>query len=200
MPSPNNSSQPSLRDLSVINATPGLFSTHYATTCKYRPNGNGHSVFSLKPTAAVQCGPAATTPRLTTTSTTLTTICYSCSLTSTLRQPWLAGLSDVEVLPHSPWMSNIALPPDPEPPPFDAVLEPLLRQWKGTHTPNCSKCSWDRAVTLWQLQTLLCSTTPALSALSSNSLSPHRPHRSHSRASCHPQRVHCTALRQGRLT
>ena len=32
----------------MINATPSLFSVHYATTCKYRPNGNAHSVFSLK--------------------------------------------------------------------------------------------------------------------------------------------------------
>ena len=58
-------------------------------SCQYRPNGNAHSVFSVKPTAAVPCGPTVTTPRLTTTSTTLTPICYSCSLTSTLRQPCL---------------------------------------------------------------------------------------------------------------
>ena len=30
---------------------------HRPSGCKYRPNGNAHSVFSLKPTAAVPCGP-----------------------------------------------------------------------------------------------------------------------------------------------
>ena len=55
-------------------------------SCSYRPDGNAHSVFSLKLTAAELCGPAATTP-LPTTSTTLTTLCYSCLLTPSSRQP-----------------------------------------------------------------------------------------------------------------
>ena len=82
------------------------------------------------------CGPAATAPRLTTTSTTLTTIYYSCSLTSTLRQPLLASLSEVDVLCIA-LGCRLALviftasqqycpSPDLEPPPFEAVLEPLL--------------------------------------------------------------------------
>ena len=43
-----------------------------------RPTGNAHSVFSFKPIAAVPFGPAVTSPRPTMTSTTLTTISFSC--------------------------------------------------------------------------------------------------------------------------
>ena len=65
--------------------TPSLLSMHHAPGCKYHPTGNAHSVFSLKPTAAVPCGPAVTSPRPTMTSTTLTTISFSCSRTLALR-------------------------------------------------------------------------------------------------------------------
>ena len=71
--------------LSVTIVTPSLLSMHHAPGCKYRPTGNAHSVFSLKPTAAVPCGPAVTSPRPTMTSTTLTTISFSCLRTLALR-------------------------------------------------------------------------------------------------------------------
>ena len=65
--------------------TPSLPSAHCAPIRKYRPNGNAHSVFSFKPTAAVPCGPAVTSPRPTMTSTTQTTISSSCLRTLTSR-------------------------------------------------------------------------------------------------------------------
>ena len=83
VPSPNNNSQPPLRNPLFV--TPSILSMPHASGCKYRPNGNAHSVFSLKPTAAVPCGPAVTSPRPTMTSTTLTTISFSCLRTLQLR-------------------------------------------------------------------------------------------------------------------
>ena len=62
--------------------TPSLLSMHHAPGCKYRPSRNAHSVFSLKPTVAVPCGPAVTSPRPTMTSTKLTTIFFFCPLCS----------------------------------------------------------------------------------------------------------------------
>ena len=64
--------------------TTSSLSTHPASGCKYRPYGNTHSVFSLKPTAAVPRGPAVTSPRPTMTSTTLIAISSFCLRTLTL--------------------------------------------------------------------------------------------------------------------
>ena len=52
--------------------TPSSICMHRASGCKYRPAGNAHSVFSLKPTSAVPCGPPVTSLYPTMTSTTLT--------------------------------------------------------------------------------------------------------------------------------
>ena len=76
--------QPS-REAYVTIVTPSFLSMHRASGCKYRPNGNAHSVFSLKPTTAVPCGPAVTSPHPTMTSTTLTTISFSCLPSLALR-------------------------------------------------------------------------------------------------------------------
>ena len=65
--------------------TTSFLSTHHAPGCKYRPIGNAHSVFRLKPTAAVPCGPVVTSPRLTMMSTTLTTVSFSCLRSLPLR-------------------------------------------------------------------------------------------------------------------
>ena len=65
--------------------TTSFLSTHCAPGCKCRPNGNAHSVFSLKPTAAGPCGRAVTSPPLTMMSTTLTTFSFSCLRTLILR-------------------------------------------------------------------------------------------------------------------
>ena len=62
----------------VTIVTPSILSLPHASGCKYRLYGNAHSVFSLKPTATVPCGPAVISPNPTTTSTTLTTISSSC--------------------------------------------------------------------------------------------------------------------------
>ena len=142
---------------------------HRATSCKHRPNGNAHSVFRLKPTAAELCGPAATTPRLMTTSTTLTTISSSCSRTLTLRPPsskaYLKLMYYAQPLDaDSPWTfsrfhSNIPLHlisshhlstlnsnPCSEvwchtrPAAAMTALLPGHRLWKGTRTPNCTLC------------------------------------------------------------
>ena len=73
----------------VTIVTPSILSVPHSSGCKYRPIGNAHRVFSLKPTAAVPCGPAVTSLRPTMTSTTLTTISFSCLRTLPLRPLYL---------------------------------------------------------------------------------------------------------------
>ena len=121
-----------------------IFSASCYTSCKSRPNGNAHSVFSLIPTAAKLCGPSPITPRLMTTNTTLTTIPTSCDNYAYLARRFL----EVDVLHISIGcrfgfaldiitISQQQSPtPDLEPPVLDAELEPLL--WGLVpHPPYC---------------------------------------------------------------
>ena len=80
----------------VTIVTPSFLSMHRASGCKYRPNGNAHSVFSLKPTTALPCGPAVTSPRPTMTSTdnNFLLLFADDAITPTL----LEGLTEVDVL------------------------------------------------------------------------------------------------------
>ena len=183
------------------NATPSLFSAHCATTCKYRPNGNAHSVFSLKPTADVLCGPAVISPRLMTTSTTLTTISSSSSRTLTLRLPcsraYLKLMYWIQPLDAgSPWtfsrlhsnipshlitglhLSTLSSNSCSEvwcharPTVAMTAKIPGQSSWKGTHITNCTlSCQTSRLHGV-QLQSC-CPTTPALSDLYDYSLPSH---------------------------
>ena len=93
-----------------------------------------HSVFSLKPTAAVLCGPAVI--HLMTTSTTLTTISSSCSRTLTLRLPcskdylklmyYNIAIGCRFALDIFTISQQYSRTPDHEPVPLDADLVPLL--------------------------------------------------------------------------
>ena len=141
---------------------------HRASGCKYRPNGNAHTVFSLKPTAAVPCGPAMTSPRPTMTSTTLTTISSSCLRTLALRP--LCSKASLRLMSYtwplvadSPWTFSRFRSITPlhlitrhflttlSSPYFEHgcytrlktdSLASLLgpRSWKGTHIPSLTLC------------------------------------------------------------
>ena len=62
------------------------------------PNRNAHSVFSLKPTAAVPCCPAVTSPPLTMMSTTLATFFLLLFADIAITPTLLEGLSEIDVL------------------------------------------------------------------------------------------------------
>ena len=80
VPSPNNNLRQPLRD------SWGLLSQRMVLMgASTVPPGMHTAFFSLKPAAAVPCGPAVTSPRPTMMSTTLTAIFSSCLRTLTLR-------------------------------------------------------------------------------------------------------------------
>ena len=108
-----------------------LFCMHRAYGCKYRPTGNAHSVFSLKPAAAVPCGPPVTSPPSDddehNTDSNFLLLFADVDITPTL----LEGLTEVDVLhialscrfaldiftisqQHSPTPDHEPLPHDPE--------------------------------------------------------------------------------------
>ena len=84
VPSPNNNLRQLSRDFWETTVTLSLFCVHRAYECKYRLAGNANSLFSPKPVAAVPCGLAATSPRPTMMSTTLTAISSFCLRTLAL--------------------------------------------------------------------------------------------------------------------
>ena len=75
-----------------------FFCVHRAYECKYRLAGNANSPFSPKPVAAVPCGLAATSPRPTMTSTTLTAIFLLLFADVANMPTLLEGLTEVDVL------------------------------------------------------------------------------------------------------
>ena len=173
---------------------------HHTPGCKYRPNGNAHSVFSLKPAAAVPCGPAVTSPPLTMTSTTLITISSSCLRTLPLRllclraclrlmsytQPlvadslWIFSRFRSNIPLHLITSHFLTVPSSPhlehgcytrlKTDTMASLLGP--RSWKGTHTLSLSLCVRGTRGYTVSTQDMLTSTAPVLPALSNNSLHP----------------------------
>ena len=85
VPSPNNNSRQPSRDSWGLTVTHSCFEHMVLMVAGTFPLGTHTAFFSLKTAAAVPCGPAATSPRPTMTSTTLTAISFSCLRTLALR-------------------------------------------------------------------------------------------------------------------
>ena len=111
--------------------TLSLYCLHCACGCQYRSTGNAHSVFRLKPAAAVPCGPAVTSPQSDddehNTDSNFLLLFADVDITPTL----LEGLTEADVLHialgcrfaldiftisqrHSPTPDHEPLPHDPE--------------------------------------------------------------------------------------
>ena len=84
VPSPNSHLRQPLRDSWGFTVTPSCFERMVLIGASTVPPGMHTAFFSLKPAAAVPCGPAVTQLRPTMTSTTLAAISFSCLRTLTL--------------------------------------------------------------------------------------------------------------------
>ena len=136
--------------------TPSILSMPHASGCKNRPNRNAHSVFSLKPTAAVPCGTAvqgnlSSDDDEHNTDRNFLLLFADIVNTPTLLEGWifsrfrsnfplhliashfLTTLSS----PHSEHVCYTRLKTDS----LASLLGP--RSWKGTHTLSPSLCGWN---------------------------------------------------------